>query len=109
MAKTLGITQKGGKPGNGKYVLGSSKDESVRGQAKGAAKSFAPKSGAMPTKSGPDTAIGTQNGKAGKTYTPPPQQGGRADKVAGTSSAAGANRGLSFGAGKKLGNHYSNS
>lgn len=88
------------KNGNGKYVLGSSKDESVRGQAMGAAKSFVPKK----------SAVSTAGGKnPGKGYTPPPQQGGRAQNVSGTSSAAGANKGLSYGAGKKLGNHYSNS
>lgn len=98
MAKTLGITKQNG---NGKYTMGSSKDESVRGQQKGAAASF---------KSGKPSVATAAGGKSpGKGYTPPPQQGGRADKVAGTSSAAGANKGLSYGAGKKLGNHYSNS
>jgi len=93
--------------GAGKFVLGSNRDESVRGQQKGAATTFNPKEPPVKSKGSPKTG---SNGSSGKGYTPPPQPGGgRADKMAGTPGVKTAQAIGGVGGGRKLGNHYSNS
>ena len=97
-----------GKGGTPKYTIGSVKDASVYGQAKGAAKDFGPKESNVKTKSGGKGSVGTSSG-GGKGFSPPPQKGGgKADKVSGTPGAKSA-QDIAGPGGKKLGNHYSNS
>jgi hypothetical protein len=81
----------------GKFTMGNKMD-AVRGQAKGAEKSFNPKA-----------PKGISTSSPGKGYSPPPQVGGgKADKVSGVPGAKTADSVSGVGGGRKLGNHYSN-